>query len=520
MRFDAAKAAKAINFFELVLRYSKGAYAGQPFKLLPWQHDVIARLFGCVGEDGFRTYREFYGELPKKSGKSELAAGIALYMLVADGEAGAEVYSAAANKEQAGNVFRVAMEMVRKSPMLSKQLRIIESTKTIHRRDEPLSFYKAIAADGEGWDGINPHCVIGDELHRWKSHKSMELYDVLTKGSLMRRQPLFFGITTAGVRAESPLCWRLHEAALRTLGGSKENPRLLPRIFTIPAGMDWKNPLSWRAANPSHEEFGGFIRQADLEGLFQKALADPVEEIAFKRYHLNVWGERENRAINMDLWREGGGELRTLVGRPCWLGVDLSSTTDLSSLVAIFPSDDRTFDILPFFWMARDLLLKQEKQTKQPYRAWAQAGYLQVTEGNIIDYRAIQKKIDWMVEVFDVREIGIDPRFAGDFTAQLIEQGRNAITVPPNFGSLSGPTQLLLDLYQSRRFRHGAHPILDWNAACCDTRSNGNEGIMFVKPDRKKSDKRIDGIAACVNALAMWLKTGVEQNEPSITVMK
>lgn len=283
---------------------------------------------------------------------------------------------------------------------------------------------------------------------------------------------------------------------------------MLPRIFTVPDDMDWRNPQAWKVANPSHEEYGGFLRQADFEALYRKAQEDPVEEMAFKRYHLNLWGARENRAINMDLWRENGSELRTLTGRSCWLGVDLSATTDLSSVVAIFPAEDGTFDVRPWFWMAEGQVLKQEKKTKQPYRAWARESFLHLTEGDAVDYDRILKHIEWMAEVFDVREIGVDPRFADNFMSTLVNRGLNAVSIPQNIGPLTGPTQRLLHSYQQRLFRHAGHPILDWNAACCETKSDGNEGIKFIKPERGRSDKRIDGMAALVNAMAVWMKTG------------
>ena len=212
MPFDSNRASCALNFFEGCLKDGKGEFAGKPFLLMDWQLEIIRDIFGTLDELGHRQYQKAYIEVPKKNGKSELAAGVALYCLIADGEPGAEVYSAAASKDQAALVYKVAASMVDKSPILSKRLRVLRSTKIIIKRKDPESFYRAISADGDLQDGINPHCVIADELHRWKVGKALDLWEILERGTIARRQPLMLAITTAGVQDESPLCWRLQPA--------------------------------------------------------------------------------------------------------------------------------------------------------------------------------------------------------------------------------------------------------------------------------------------------------------------
>jgi phage terminase large subunit-like protein len=511
----AARAARVINFFERVLRHGKGAFSGKLFELLPWQREILTQIFGQVGPDGHRIVREAYVEVPKKNGKSEMAAGIALYMLLLDNERGAEVYSAAAAKDQAALVFRVAAGMVEASPLLSSRLRVIASTKTIVVRQDPQSFYRAISADGDIQDGIEPHCVIIDEEHRWKVQKTMDLHEVLIRGTIARRQPLVFKITTAGVKSESPLAWRDHERARMQEEGVLRDPSFFSRLYRAKKDTPWGSQLARIEANPSHEHWGGFLRDSVLAAECEKAKADPAVAAEYMRYHLNLWGQRENRAISAAVWAENGAALRGLVGRECYIGVDLSSTVDLTAVLAIFPKDGE-IDVLPFFFMAEDRVPEREKKDHQPYRSWANSGHLELTEGNIIDYKAVRRKIDWCNEVFDVRMVGVDPRMAADFTAGLINDGFTTIDVSQNFGTLTGPTRRLLELYQAKQLRHANHPLLAWNADCCELKSDGNEGVRFVKPDRAKSNKRIDGMSALVNALHCWIKTGGDKPKTSI----
>lgn len=513
--FDPERAARVINFFERVLRHGKGGFHGKPFTLLPWQRDIIEQIFGYVDADGYRLIREAYIEVPKKNGKSEMAAGIALFMLLCDAEPGAEVYSAAAAKDQAALVYRVASGMVEASPLLSSRLRVIQSTKTIAKRDDPLSFYRAISADGDIQDGIEPHCVIIDEEHRWKVQKTLDLHEVLVRGTIARRQPLVFKITTAGVKSDSPLAWADHERALAQEEGSLKDKTFFSRLYRPKDGTAWDSRQARIEANPSHEAHGGFLRDSVLEAETEKARSNPAVMAEYMRYHLNMWGQRENRAIDSTVWSENGAELRALTGRECYIGVDLSSTTDLTAVVAIFPKDGE-IDILPFFFMAEDRVSEREKKDHQPYRGWSKAGHLELTEGNIIDYRAVRRKIDWCNELFDVRIIGVDPRMAADFTARLIDDGYTAVDVTQNFSQLTGPTRRLIELYQAKQFRHNNHPVLAWNAACCELKSDGNEGVRFIKPDRAKSNKRIDGMSALVNALFTWIKTGGDKPVTSV----
>lgn len=498
MQFDAAKATRVCRFFEVVLA----------FVLLGWQREILRRIFGLLHDDGRRQIRKVYLEIPKKNGKSTLAAGLPLFMLLADNEPGAEIYSAATTKEQAAIVFREACKMVKRSPYLDSQLKIIRSTKTIIRRDDPTSFYRAISADGGAQDGVNPHCVIIDELHRWKTAAAFELYDVLTKGTVARRQPLVFEITTAGsTEDEAPIAWGEHEYTVNLAEGLFEDDTFYGKIYSIGSKDDWTDPAAWARANPSLETNGGFLTIAAFKSEFDKAINQPRKQPAFKRYHLGVWLSTETEWMPIDTWDLGNVELRSLVERPCYLGLDLSSTIDLTSLVALFPTEETdgtfSYDVLPFFWMAKERVRERELADRVPYSTWIAKGLIEAPEGDVIDQRAIKEKIKWCCEVFDVRELAFDPHSALQLSIELTEDpGLKCIPVPQRYTHMSEPTKKLMELALQKKLRHAGNPVLRWNARCSRVKDDGKDNILLVKPDRLKSGKRIDGVVAAILALS------------------
>jgi phage terminase large subunit-like protein len=494
--FDPGKAARAIAFFEKVLRHSKGQFKGQLFELLPWQRQIIADVFGTVDEDGFRIIREVYLEVPKKNGKSTLAAGIALLGLLGDCEPGAEVYSAAAAKDQAALVFREACSMVDQSPLLKSKLKVLAAVKKIIKRDDPSAFYAAISADGDVQDGINPHMVVADEIHRWKVEKALGLHDILTKGMIMRRQPLWFGITTAGEEEGSPLAWRYHQKAEMQAKGAIREPSFYGKIFSA-GDLDWQSREARVLANPSHEDNGGPLRDKALVAELAKAQADAAEVQAYKRFHLNLWTQKDDACISAEEWALGAVPRRSLVEQPCYLGLDLSSTEDLSAMVALFPREDGTADVLPFFWIPAANVDRIVKKTKvQELYNWIRDGHLETTPGNVIDYRHIANKIRWAREVFDVQGVVFDIAFSRQISIQLAEEGMPVVEVNYKPGKMNEPTREVLRLIKAGALRHENHPVLRAHALSVGLRSNNADEVMFSKPDRARSSKRVDGMAA------------------------
>lgn len=474
---------------------------------MPWVRSVLRDLFGTLDEDGCRQYRDIYLEVPKKNTKTTLCAGLVVYRLAAAETTGAEIYSAATTKDQASQVFRAAAQMVRANPALASRLNVRASTKRILRKDDPSSFYAALSADGDIHDGIQPCFVVRDELHRWRTRKALELNEVLERGMISRRESMVIDITTAGIRDESPLCWRRHEYARQIAAGVITDPRFYGRIWSASEDRLRADPGYWFTkearveANPSHEDNGGYLRDSVLADLATKARNDPAMEADYKRYHLNYWGQRATRWMATDKWRACGEATRPVVDRQCYAGLDLSSTTDLSSLVLLFPDDDGSYDVLPFFWMPANKVRPLELRDHVPYTEWVREGFIEVAEGDVVRHDQIAARLAWAREMFDVVELAYDPWNAGEFAQRRIDEGIICVPIRQGFQSLSAPMKKVMELVLDRKLRHANHPVLSWNADCVEARDDGNDNIKPDKPERDKSNKRIDGVLALIMAV-------------------
>jgi phage terminase large subunit-like protein len=521
--FSQPHADAACNFFELVLKHTADEWYGKPFLLAPWQEEALVAIFGQLDEAGNRVVEMAYLEVPKKAGKSEFAAGLPLFILATTSMPGCQVYGAAAATRQAMNVYRASCKMVEQSPLLQKRFRVLRGTNRIIKRSDPDSFYAAIAADGDFGDGVNPAVVIADEVHRWKTRKQIDNWDVLSNGGITRRQTLTIAITTAGVQNESPLAWRLHEKTRRAGLGIVSDPTFFGRIYSAATEDDPEDPKTWIKANPSLKENGGFL---DLEKIREKYISHLAEGdlTSFKRYYLNLWDQRENRAIDMLKWDASAGDwlaaglmpkrpeetirslphdlLARFVERPCWAGVDLSMTTDLSAVSFVFPRHDGGFDVLPFFWLPATGVRKREVHDGMPYRRWVEQGFLEVSSllPDVVDYEDIEARLEWGARVFNLQEICFDPWNSRQISASMVKKGFTCIEIRQGFAMLSEASKKLLELVVAGKLHHGAHPVLRWNASCL-TKKEYNDNLMFTKPERGRSSSRIDGISATVNAL-------------------
>ena len=354
MAFDERKANRVVSFIEC-LRHTKGEFHGRPFKLLPWQLKIVSDVFGTVREDkpDIRQYTQAYIEIAKKNGKSELGAALALNMLVNDDEWKAEVYSCASDRQQAGIVFDVAVDMVKQSPALRKRIKIIPSTKRMVFQPTG-SIYQVLSSEVATKHGLNVSACIFDELH---TQPTRALYDVMTQGSGdARRQPLWIFLTTAGTDRNS-ICWEVHSKALDILEGRKHDPRFYPVVFGLPDDADWQDEKNWYLANPSLDYT---ITIDKVRDAYRKALETPADENMFRQLRLNQWVKQSIRWMPMDKWDECAGSVNEaeLAGRLCYAGLDLSSTTDLTTLVLVFPPtvESEPYEVLPFFWLPEDTL--------------------------------------------------------------------------------------------------------------------------------------------------------------------
>lgn len=483
---------RAIDFFERHLVHTKGKWAGVPFVLEDWQReDIIRPLFGTIRENGTRQYRTAFCALPRKNGKSELLAGVGLKLLFADGEPGAEIYSAAADKEQASIVFNVAWQMIDANPALRKRSKryrnkVIEVPAT-------GSIYRAISADAFTKHGLNAHGVLMDEIH---AQPNRELWDVLTTSTGARSQPLVFGITTAGYDQQS-ICFELWEYAEKVLSGVIDDPTFFTYIRSAPMKSDWRDEKVWMAANPA---LGTFRSLDEMREMSQRAEHTPPLQNTFRRLYLNQWTAQETRWLDLAAWDATAGIVvdHQLEGRRCYAGLDLASTTDIAALVLVFPMDDGTFEVLPYFWVPGESIRDRVLRDRVPYDTWVNQGLLTATEGNVIDYAAIRLKIEQLGKRFNIREIGYDRWGATQLSQDLQGAGFTVVPIGQGFASMSAPTKELLNLVLSQKIRHGGHPVLRWMSDNMTVRTDpaGN-----VKPDKQKARQKIDGMVALIMGL-------------------
>lgn len=492
--FDERAATVAVNFFERLLVHSKGEWAGLPFKLQGWQRDDIVRpLFGWKREDGTRRYRTAYIEIPRKNGKSTLCAGIALYLTFADGEPGAEVFSAAADRDQAAIVFDEAKNMVSASPQLSKRAEPYKRSIVVPAAH---SVYRVLSADAFTKHGLNPHGIVFDELH---AQPNRDLWDVLKTGTGARRQPLMVAITTAGYDRNS-VCWEQHEYAQKVLQGLVDDPTYFAYIAAATPEDDWQAEATWRKANPG---YGVTVKPDYLANEARLAAETPAYQNTFRRLHLNQWTEQETRWLDVAKWDACGQapiDEDALEGRPCYAGLDLASTTDIAALVLVFPDDDdpANYDVLPFFFIPGDNILERVRRDRVPYDVWVRQGLVTATEGNVIDYRAILVQLDELAQRYDIQELGFDRWGATKLVQDIQEQGLEVVPIGQGFASMSAPTKELLNLVLAHRLRHGGHPVLRWMAGNMVVKQDpaGN-----IKPDKGKSTEKIDGMVALIMGL-------------------
>lgn len=502
--YDAALADRAVTFIEN-LRHTKGKWAGKRFWLLPWQEQIIRDLFGILRPDNTRQFHMAYIEIPKKNGKSELAAAIALYLLFGDNEPAAEVYGAAADRSQASIVYEVAARMIALCPALQKRCKQIPSTKRIVNYAN-AGFYQVLSAEVGTKHGLNVSGLVFDELHAQPNRK---LWDVLTNGSGdARTQPLFVTITTAGTDRHS-ICYEQHQLAADLLAERKYDPTFYPVIYGLPDGADWKDEQNWYRANPS---LGITIPIERVREAFQKALRNPEEENQFKQLRLNLWVSSLTSWIPDAVFCKGNAPIdeEALLGRECYGGLDLSSTSDITAFVLVFPpqSEEEPYIVLPYFWLPEETLPLRVARDHVPYDRWEQQGYLQTTEGNVVHYGYIERFIDALGQKFHIKEIAYDRWGAVQMVQNLEGLGFTVIPFGQGFRDMSPPSKEFYKLLLEGNIQHGGNPILRWMAGNVVTRSDPAQNI---KPDKAKSTEKIDGIVATIMALDRAIRHSEEQ---------
>lgn len=528
--FDPQAGQRAIEFFGF-LRHSKGEWAGETFELQPWEIFIVWCLFGWKRAGGTRRFRSAYVEVARKNGKSTLCAGIGLYLFFADGEPGAEVYCAATKKDQARIVFQEAERMRTASPGLAKRIVKFRDNMNI---PATASKFEPLGSDEDTLDGLNIHGAIVDELH---AHKKRDLLDVLDTATGARRQPLIFKITTAGFNRES-ICWKEHEYSAKILEGLLEDDSTFAFMACLDDGDDWENEENWKKANPNLEIS---VKIDDLRRKALKAKQEPTALNSFLRLHLNVWTQQETRWMPVDKWNDcvgfslrdrdakvlRGDMQKALEGRRCFAALDLSSKIDLTSLIELFPptEEDPRWIVLPRFWMPEENVQQRVKKDRVPYDVWIREGFIETTEGNVVDYDEIKAAIvgDPYLgysqiamspapgetalipnpyigrkgdrDRYQIVEVAYDPWNATQVAVDLEKAGVKCVEFRQGYASMSEPTKHLMTLVLSKKLAHLSNPVLRWMASNLVVKQDeaGN-----LKPDKDKSSEKIDGIVALI----------------------
>lgn len=529
---DTARGQLVINFIQL-LKLASAGFEGQPFLLQPWQKELITRFYGEVDRDGeevFRHYQYLYLEIPKKNGKTELTAGLGLYHLLADGEGNPQIYIVAADKENAGICYNAMKTMAEQEAWILKRVKVVDSRRELRLRDGS-GFVKVLSADAENKHGYNPSCVIFDELHAQPNRK---LWDVMTFGAgSARKQPTWLVLTTAGDDPDrTSIGWEIHEkcrAILAARDGTGDpgldDPLWLPIMYGLPddpeelAKIDIYDEALWHRVNPS---LGVTIPIRTLRNEARAAKQSEASERLFRWLRLNQWiavkavGWLPLTLYDRTQWHVpeleaglSGPVLRKamrekLRGKKCYSGLDLSSTTDLSALVHVFPPQPGLAQWVVLFegWRPRDTVLEMERKDHVPYRDWERAGYLHLCDGDMIDFTAIKETIKEASRRYRMQLLGVDPYLSREISGELRDSGLNVIEVRQNMAELSPAMKEIEKLLRSGQMVHEHNTCARWcfgNVRCA---VDGNENM---KPMKNKSTGRIDITVAWIIAYAAYM---------------
>ena len=482
---------RAIRFIESMLVHTKGPSAGQPFILHPWQQDILRDLLK-VRPDGLRQHRKALIGLPRKQGKTQMIAALALYFLLLDTEPGGEIYACAGDRDQARRIFEAAKEMLLASPLLAGECDVLRDS--IHQRPSG-SIFRVLSADAVTKHGLNPSVVLFDELH---VQPNRELWSVMTTAQAARLQPLVIAITTAGHDRQS-ICYELYRYGCAVRDGYVVDPSFYFYWLGADEQDDWTDRAVWRRVMPA---LGSFAFEEHIEEEFRQALELPGRQNVFRQLYLNQWTEQASRWIDMTVWGENAGHAideQAFGGRACWGGLDLASTSDLTALVWLFRCEDdpEAYDVLCRFWVPEAQV--ERGRNAHLYRQWTRSGHLLTTPGAVTNYGHVREQILKDAARFAVLALNVDRLFqAAQLSVELADEGLPVTGMGQGFTSMAAPTVAFERKLLERRLHHGNHPALTWQAGNVVVRRDpaGN-----LKIDKEKSQEKVDGLVAMVMAL-------------------
>jgi len=480
-----------IRDFVGLLKHSRGDFAGQPFVLQPWQSDYFDRLLNTRRPDGLRQYRRSLLALPRKMGKTQMAAALGLYMTFCD-DIGAEVIVAAGDRSQASLLHTAAKQLLESCPSLSRRAKVYRNSIVLPERNASMF---CISSEAGTKHGYNPSCVLVDEYHVFPDR---ELVDVLETGMGARSQPLTIWITTAGTNKNGP-CYKDWERAVRVRDGLIKDDSFLPCIFAAEPEADPFVEETWKAANPN---YGVTVKPEYFRQMAARAKESASEEVVFRTLHLNQWQSVTTRWLRHGAFESCGDPLRPTTDRVAYCGVDLASTQDTTAFVAVWPDEDGTFDIHAHVFIPEERAEAASKTDRVPYLQWAKEGFVTLTEGDICDYDAVRDYVLSFCEKNRVRAVAIDRYNATHLTTQLVAEGIDVKPYGQGFVSMSSPSKLLETLTIGKKLRHAGNPVLCWQMSNVQIKVDdaGN-----IKPSKKHSTStsRIDSAVALIMALGI-----------------
>lgn len=497
-QFDEEAAQFAIDFVQACCHHVKGPLGGQLIVLEPWQKAIFANLWGWHRPDGLRRFKEALIYVARGNSKSTMAACLLLLELFTNEEPGAELYSSAAEREQARLVFDIVIGMIRQEQELAKRAEVYKYSVVADDRS-----YKTLSAEAGTKHGFNVQFLVNDELH---AHRTPELTEVLMTGMGKRLQPLCIHLTTADYEREGSICNQKHDYARKVAANSLDRSKgiddssFLPVIYEATIEADWTDPKTWASANPN---LGVSVPLAYLERECKRAVDDLGYRPTFQRLHLNVRTKQRSRWLAPEKWAASAGVVveETLYGQPCGGGLDLSSKYDLTACVYCFPQEDGRFILLPKFWIPRKVAEERERKDRIPYSTWEKAGAIILTEGESVDYDVVEAAVKAGAERFQLKRMAYDPWNANATRTRLESHGIPMVEFGQNLKNFNEPSKEFARLITEGRLHHGNHPVLTWCAENVEVYTDPSGNIRPVKP-KEGAEGKIDGIVAGI--MALW----------------
>jgi phage terminase large subunit-like protein len=511
----AGRGAAAVKFLNL-LQLTEGKFAGQRHWLQPWQERLVRRIYGDVGESGRRRVRTVYCQIPRGNGKTTLCGGLALLHLLSktESEAAGQTIIAAGDREQASICFNSARRMVQADPRLARITTVTDSLKLI-RHPKSDGILKAISSESYTKFGMSISCLICDELATW-GVDGRELYNTLVSSQGKREQPLTLIITTAGVGRGS-VCWELASYARRVASGEVTDPTFLPVLFEVEPGVDWRDRTAWADLNPAIAS--GFRSLEEMEISATRAEHLPAQVASFERLYLNRWLDGAAEPwLDLAIWDEGEQEVDLEAidpGDRCWLGVDLSSTQDLTAVVAVLEHGDG-YLCLPRFFAPADGIRRRSERDGVNYQLWAEQGHIVATAGSVVDYGVVEGYVAELAERFRVEAVAIDRWNSTGTQTRLQAIGLPVVTFGQGFASMSPAVKEVERLILDRKIAHDGNPVMRW---CLGNVAIAQDPAGNIKIDRAKAREKVDGAVALAMAIGVadsqGRATSVYEERPS-----